>query len=120
MPSLAYGDPTNPWFSWGYVRDNATTIRDALFDHTLITVESVMIAVLIAVPLAVLAYWVRPLSGAILTSAGVLYTVPSLATVSDATWPVPVIVPPEFTVTAEWAIEPVTDSVPPLTKVAPL
>ena len=79
MPSLAYGDPTNPWFSWGYVRDNATTIRDALFDHTLITVESVMIAVLIAVPLAVLAYWVRPLSGAILTSAGVLYTVPSLA-----------------------------------------
>jgi osmoprotectant transport system permease protein len=31
------------------------------------------------VPLAVLAYWWRPLTGPILTSAGVLYTIPSLS-----------------------------------------
>jgi osmoprotectant transport system permease protein len=35
--------------------------------------------VVIGVPLAVLAYWVRPLTGPILASAGVLYTIPSLA-----------------------------------------
>ena len=79
MPPLAYDEPTNPWLSWDYLRDNAQTIRMALLDHTLITVESVTVAVLIAVPLAVLAYWVRPLATPILTSAGVLYTVPSLA-----------------------------------------
>ncbi len=45
----------------------------------MITVWSVAIAAAIAVPLAVLAYWVRPLSTPILTSAGVLYTIPSLA-----------------------------------------
>jgi osmoprotectant transport system permease protein len=39
----------------------------------------VAIATAIAVPLAVLAYWVRSLATPILTSAGVLYTIPSLA-----------------------------------------
>ena len=79
MSFLAYGDTGNPWFSWTYVRDNADTIRDALADHLIITVWSVAIATALAIPLAVLAYWVRPLATPILTSAGVLYTIPSLA-----------------------------------------
>jgi osmoprotectant transport system permease protein len=79
MSFLARGEAGNPWFSWSYVQDNADTIRDALLDHVVITVWSVAIAVAIAVPLAVLAYWVRPLATPILTSAGVLYTIPSLA-----------------------------------------
>src|SRR5512142_1241277 len=78
MPSLAYQDPGNPWLSWRYVHDNAATIRAALDEHVLLTVESVAVAALIAVPLAVLAYWVRPLAAPILTSTGVLYTIPSL------------------------------------------
>jgi osmoprotectant transport system permease protein len=45
----------------------------------LLTVWSVVIAAAIALPLAVLAYWVRPLAAPILTSTGVLYTIPSLA-----------------------------------------
>lgn len=79
MSFLARGEAGNPWFSWSYVRDNSDTIRDALLDHVAITVYSVAIAVAIAVPLAVLAYWVRPLATPILTSASVLYTIPSLA-----------------------------------------
>jgi osmoprotectant transport system permease protein len=79
MSFLAYGETGNPWFSWSYVRDNAETIRAALVDHIVITVWSVAIAAAIAVPLAVLAYWVRSLATPILTSAGVLYTIPSLA-----------------------------------------
>jgi len=79
MSFLARGEAGNPWFSWAYVRDNYDTLRDALLDHVVITLWSVAIAVAIAIPLAVLAYWVRPLATPILTSAGVLYTIPSLA-----------------------------------------
>ncbi|MBQ1024428.1 ABC transporter permease [Micromonospora sp. C95] len=77
---LSYrADPGNPWFSWQYVRDNSDTVLNALREHTTLTLRAVLIAALIAVPLAVLAYWFRPLTGPILALTGVLYTVPSLA-----------------------------------------
>jgi osmoprotectant transport system permease protein len=71
--------PGNPWFSWQYVQDNADTIVSKLGFHIGITLETVVIALLVAVPLAVLAYWIRPLTGPILALSGVLYTIPSLA-----------------------------------------
>jgi osmoprotectant transport system permease protein len=55
------------------------TIRSALQFHVVVTAEAVGLAVLVALPLAVLAYWVRPLAGPILALSGVLYTIPSLA-----------------------------------------
>ncbi len=79
---LAYGAEGslgNPWFSWRYVRDNADTILAALREHVELTAETVVIAALIAIPLAVVAYWFRPLTGPILAFTGVLYTIPSLA-----------------------------------------
>ncbi|KXK59849.1 quaternary ammonium transporter [Micromonospora rosaria] len=77
---LSYrADPGNPWFSWQYVRDNSDTILSALGDHTWLTVRAVVIAALVGLPLAVVAYWVRPLAGPIVAFTGVLYTVPSLA-----------------------------------------
>nr|WP_221489680.1 ABC transporter permease [Micromonospora sp. ANENR4] len=72
-------DPGNPWFSWQYVRDNSDTILAALREHTWLTARAVVIAALVALPLAVLAYWFRSLSAPILAVTGVLYTVPSLA-----------------------------------------
>lgn len=71
--------PGNPWFSWRYLQDNADTILAALREHVELTVEAVVIATLVALPLAVLGYWFRPLTAPILAGAGVLYTVPSLA-----------------------------------------
>jgi osmoprotectant transport system permease protein len=71
--------PGNPWFSWQYVRDNAGTLTDALEFHAGITARTVLIALVVALPLAVLAYWIRPLTGPILALSGVLYTIPSLA-----------------------------------------
>jgi osmoprotectant transport system permease protein len=71
--------PGNPWFSWQYVRDNYDTILGALREHVTLTAEAVVIAALIAVPLAVVAYWFRPLTGPILAVSGALYTIPSLA-----------------------------------------
>ncbi|MEV4119388.1 ABC transporter permease [Micromonospora sp. NPDC049645] len=77
---LSYrADPGNPWFSWQYVRDNSDTILAALREHASLTGRAVLIAVLIALPLSVLAYWVRPLAGPILAVSGVVYTIPSLA-----------------------------------------
>jgi osmoprotectant transport system permease protein len=71
--------PGNPWFSWRYVHDNAGDILSALQDHAGLTARAVLIALVVAVPLAVVAYWVRPLTGPILALSGVLYTIPSLA-----------------------------------------
>ncbi|WBB78869.1 ABC transporter permease [Micromonospora sp. WMMD882] len=77
---LSYrADPGNPWFSWQYVRDNSDTIVAALGEHVSLTARAVVIAALVALPLAVLAHWYRPLTGPILAFTGVLYTVPSLA-----------------------------------------
>ncbi|MFY1652637.1 ABC transporter permease [Solwaraspora sp. WMMB762] len=72
-------DPGNPWFSGQYVRDNWSTIVAALTEHVTLTVQAVLIATLLAVPLAVVAYWFRSLTGPILALTGVLYTIPSLA-----------------------------------------
>lgn len=79
MSFLAQSAAANPWFSWAYLRTNADTIRALAVEHLSFTVEAVALAVVVGVPLAVLAYWVRPLTGPILASAGVLYTIPSLA-----------------------------------------
>ncbi|NJC69206.1 ABC transporter permease [Planosporangium thailandense] len=79
MSFLAQSAAANPWFSWAYLHANADTIRALAIEHLSFTVEAVALAVVVGVPLAVLAYWVRPLTGPILASAGVLYTIPSLA-----------------------------------------
>ncbi|MFC7535437.1 ABC transporter permease [Actinoplanes sp. GCM10030250] len=71
--------PGNPWFSWRYVRENADAIGDALSFHAGLTARTVLIALVVALPLAVVAYWIRPLTAPILALSGVLYTIPSLA-----------------------------------------
>jgi osmoprotectant transport system permease protein len=78
-PVLAYDAPPNPWFSWQYVHDNRDTLLAALREHASLTAEAVVIAAIVAIPLAVLAYWYRRLTGPILALSGVLYTIPSLA-----------------------------------------
>jgi osmoprotectant transport system permease protein len=72
-------DPGNPWVSWRYVQDNTETIIAALREHVTLTAQAVVIAAAVAIPLAVAAYWFRPLTAPILAGAGVLYTLPSLA-----------------------------------------
>ena len=68
---LSYRDePGNPWFSWQYVRDNSDTILAALREHASLTARAVLIAALVAMPLAVVAYWYPPLAGPILACPG--------------------------------------------------
>jgi osmoprotectant transport system permease protein len=73
------GGPGNPWFSWRYVQSNAGTLLSALQFHAGLTARAVIVALIVALPLSVLAYWIRPLTGPILALSGILYTIPSLA-----------------------------------------
>lgn len=78
-PVLAYADADNPWFSGQFLQQNADAVLAALREHAQLTAEAVLLATLVSVPLAVLAYWFRRLTGPILALTGVLYTIPSLA-----------------------------------------
>ncbi|WP_062069280.1 ABC transporter permease [Demequina sediminicola] len=69
----------NPWFSWDYIANNWGEVSEQLVIHTTLTVQAVLIAVLIAAPLGVLARRVKWLTGPIVGTAGVLYTIPSFA-----------------------------------------
>ena len=72
-------EPANPWFTWSYVRDNSGDLQRALEEHLLLTVETILIGLVIAFPLALLAHRFRRLAGPVLGATGVLYTIPSLA-----------------------------------------
>ena len=76
---LAAGEAANPWFSWQYVQDNKDAILTALQQHVTLTVETIVIALVIAFPLALLAFRFKFLAGPVLGLTGVLYTIPSLA-----------------------------------------
>jgi osmoprotectant transport system permease protein len=71
--------PGNPWISWRYLHDNAGALLSALEYHAGLTARAVIFALVVALPLAVVAYWIRPLTGPILALSGILYTIPSLA-----------------------------------------
>jgi osmoprotectant transport system permease protein len=71
--------PPNPWFSWQYVERNSADIAHALEQHVSLTLEAVVIAFVLALPLAALAHLRPRLAGPVLGVAGVLYTIPSLA-----------------------------------------
>jgi len=71
--------PPNPWFSWDYVERNWTDVERALSQHVTLTIQAVVLAIVVALPLAVLAHLWPRLAGPVVGVAGVLYTVPSLA-----------------------------------------
>ncbi|CAM5791642.1 ABC transporter permease [Cellulomonas persica] len=71
--------PPNPWFSWDYVARNWGDIERALTQHVSLTVQAVVLALVVALPLAGLAHLRPRLAGPVVGTAGVLYTVPSLA-----------------------------------------
>ena len=69
----------NPWFDWSYVSNHVGDILSATREHVTLTLVSVALGFVIAVPLAVLARRARPLRAVVLGTAGVLYSVPALA-----------------------------------------
>lgn len=69
----------NPWLSWDYLENNWSDVARYTGQHVSLTVEAVLAAIVIAVPLALLAHRVPALGAAAVGTSAVLYTVPSLA-----------------------------------------
>jgi osmoprotectant transport system permease protein len=71
--------PANPWLSVEYVRDNWGDISEALGQHASLTLQTVAIALALALPLAVLARFSARAESPVVATTGVLYTIPSVA-----------------------------------------
>lgn len=70
---------TERWLWWDWIGRNTDLIRHDLWVHVQLTVVSVALGVLIALPLSMAAHRRRWLLGPIIGTAGVLYTIPSIA-----------------------------------------
>lgn len=79
QPLATSSPPANPWLSWDYVVRNWDDLTTALGQHTSLTVQAVLVALVVALPLAALAHLRPRLAGPVLGTTGVLYTIPSLA-----------------------------------------
>lgn len=79
VPARPAAAAPNPWVSWSYVQGNSVEIVHYLSQHATLTVQAVLIALVVAVPLAALAHLRPRLAGPVLGTTGVLYTIPSLA-----------------------------------------
>lgn len=79
LTTVAQGGVPNPWVSVDYVRDNAEALLDATRQHVELTVISVLLGMLLAVPLALLARRYRRFETPVVGFTGLLYTIPSLA-----------------------------------------
>ncbi len=85
--SSTLADASNPWLSWTYVQNNWEELVAAGKEHIFLTVGAVVLAIVLAIPLAMLVRKVPRLSGPVLGLSGILYTIPSLALIS-LLWPV--------------------------------
>lgn len=79
LTTLAQGDVPNPWVDLSYVRDNSEALLAATRQHVELTVVSVLLGLLLAVPLALLARRYRRFETPVVGFTGLLYTIPSLA-----------------------------------------
>jgi osmoprotectant transport system permease protein len=77
--SDCYNFVNNHWICPAYVIDRSDEIVAALVEHVWITVVSVILGALIALPLAILARSSQVAAGAVLSISTIIYTIPSLA-----------------------------------------
>jgi osmoprotectant transport system permease protein len=74
-----YSRLVNKWYCSAYLQDHHHDLTSALTQHLRITAWSLLLAVLIAFPLALLARRVPQLRGLILGTSTMIYTIPSIA-----------------------------------------
>lgn len=69
----------NDWICGEYLRTRAHDLLDAVGQHLVLTAESVLAGIVVAIPLTLLARRWRPVAGPVLGVTTVLYAIPSLA-----------------------------------------
>jgi osmoprotectant transport system permease protein len=70
------------WIDWSWVGDHRSEIVTRLQEHATLTAWALLLALVVAVPLALLSVSRRRVYGSVLATTGVLYTIPSLAAFS--------------------------------------
>lgn len=79
LPSAAGCLERNTWICGQYLSTRSNDILSALRTHVIITVVSVLIGLVLALPMALLVRRFRRLEGVVLGTTSVLYTIPSVA-----------------------------------------
>jgi osmoprotectant transport system permease protein len=68
-----------PWVDWSWVGDHGDLIASRLREHLELTALAVAIGIVIAIPLTLVSRRWRAAYSVVLTTTGILYTIPSLA-----------------------------------------
>src|ERR1700737_2318691 len=69
----------DPWIRWSWISGHLDVITAALLQHIQLTLIAVLVGLVIAVPLALVAWRSRVFPGPTFSRTGILYTIPSLA-----------------------------------------
>jgi osmoprotectant transport system permease protein len=81
--SLAASDPSclqeNAWICFEYLKTRQERLVDATTEHIMITLVSVAVGIVVAVPLTLFARRYRTTEGFVLGASTAIYTIPSLA-----------------------------------------
>jgi osmoprotectant transport system permease protein len=79
MPAGLFLVVEDPWVNWDWLSTHIQLVLDALQQHVALTAVAVLAGLAISIPLGVAAYHWRWLRNPLLTTFGILYTVPSIA-----------------------------------------
>src|ERR1700674_1019184 len=71
--------PIDLWINWDWLSTHVPLFLDALKQHVVLTLIAVAVGMALSLPLGVAAHRWRLLRNPLLTVAGILYTIPSLA-----------------------------------------
>ena len=79
MAGRLFLDIIDPWINWDWLSNHVPLVFTSLVAHAELTVIAVAVALVISLPLGVVAQRQRLLRGPILTINGIFYTIPSIA-----------------------------------------
>jgi osmoprotectant transport system permease protein len=79
MAGRLFLDVIDPWINWDWLSNHIPLVFTSLVAHAELTVIAVAVALVISLPLGVVAQRQRLLRGPILTINGIFYTIPSIA-----------------------------------------
>ena len=79
MAGRLFLDIIDPWINWDWLSNHIPLVFTSLVAHAELTVIAVAVALVISLPLGVVAQRQRLLRGPILTINGIFYTIPSIA-----------------------------------------
>jgi osmoprotectant transport system permease protein len=79
MPAGVFLDTVDPWINWDWLSAHVPVILDALQQHVTLTAVAVLVGLAISLPLGIAAHRWRVVRNPVLTTFGILYTIPSIA-----------------------------------------